>query len=241
MSQDPDYHRYGIRSSAGVWRTEKMAVITVPTGGRGPFSPLRHIWKAFGLAAPTHTSVTAALGTMQIMAGLFNIGLGPGRTSTGSGDLSSLGAAYWLGAVFIVTGIMSILAGQFPSSCLVGFAVFMNLAGAIFAVTGVALYAVDLRKASVLWMCERSDHDADRHGDDDDDDDCTKVALFAQRLLTALDVTLIVLAVLHLCVSVSFAALGIKAVVNRKGEEVVKDDEDQHLLMKEALLTNPVA
>lgn len=33
------------------------------------------------------------------MVGVFNIGLGPGRTSTGSGDVASLGAAYWLGAV----------------------------------------------------------------------------------------------------------------------------------------------
>lgn len=36
---------------------------------------------------------------IQIMVGLFNIGLGPGRTSTHPGDLTSLGAAYWLGAV----------------------------------------------------------------------------------------------------------------------------------------------
>lgn len=33
------------------------------------------------------------------MVGLFNIGLGPGRTSTHPGDLTSLGAPYWLGAV----------------------------------------------------------------------------------------------------------------------------------------------
>lgn len=39
------------------------------------------------------------LQTVQIMVGLFNIGLGPGRTSTHSGDLTGLGAAYWLGAV----------------------------------------------------------------------------------------------------------------------------------------------
>lgn len=37
--------------------------------------------------------------TVQIMVSVFNIGLGPGRTSTGSGDLTSLGVAYWLGAV----------------------------------------------------------------------------------------------------------------------------------------------
>lgn len=39
------------------------------------------------------------LQTVQILVGLFNIGLGPGRTSTRPGDFSSLGAAYWLGAV----------------------------------------------------------------------------------------------------------------------------------------------
>lgn len=33
------------------------------------------------------------------MVGLCNIGLGPGRTSTNPGDLTSLGAPYWLGAV----------------------------------------------------------------------------------------------------------------------------------------------
>lgn len=33
------------------------------------------------------------------MVGVFNIGLGAGRTSTGPGDLTSLGAAYWLGAL----------------------------------------------------------------------------------------------------------------------------------------------
>lgn len=36
---------------------------------------------------------------IQIMVGVINIGLGPGRTSTGPGDLTRLGAAYWLGAV----------------------------------------------------------------------------------------------------------------------------------------------
>lgn len=36
---------------------------------------------------------------VQIMVGLFNIGLGPGRTSMGPDDLTYLGAPYWLGAV----------------------------------------------------------------------------------------------------------------------------------------------
>ncbi len=52
---------------------------------------------------------------------------------------------------------------------------FMNIAGAIFAVTAVVLYAIDLSNASILWMCERSRNKADRRGDN-----CRNLALFAQ-------------------------------------------------------------
>ncbi|XP_028281998.1 high affinity immunoglobulin epsilon receptor subunit beta-like [Parambassis ranga] len=150
----------------------------------------------------------AVVGAVQIMVGLFNVGLGPGRTSTHPGDLSSLGAAYWLGAVFIVTGVLSVLAGRFPSPCLTGFTVFMNIVGAIFAITAIVLYAIDLSAASLLWMCNNSS-----------DDNCRKVALFAQRLLTYMDVTLIGLAVIQLCVSVLSAVQGIKALIGGMEEE----------------------
>ncbi|KAF7658298.1 hypothetical protein LDENG_00014410, partial [Lucifuga dentata] len=136
-----------------------------------------------------HTSVTAALGTIQIMVGVFNIGLGFGRTSTHPGDLANLGAAYWLGAVFIVAGIMCILAGQLNSRCLVGFTVFMNMSASIFAVTGIVLYAIDLSDASIRWMCEWMAGA----------NDCKYVASITQRLLTSMDVTMIILAVLQLC------------------------------------------
>uniref|UniRef100_UPI0037E85BA7 membrane-spanning 4-domains subfamily A member 8-like n=1 Tax=Semicossyphus pulcher TaxID=241346 RepID=UPI0037E85BA7 len=112
------------------------------------------------------SSFTTALGTLQIMVGLVNIGLGPGRTSLIPGDLTSLGAAYWLGAVFTVTGIMSILAGQIPSRFLVGFTVFMNIAAAIFAITGIVLYGIDLRDASLLWLCDRSRSSARHYRED---------------------------------------------------------------------------
>ncbi|XP_059195856.1 uncharacterized protein LOC131976720 [Centropristis striata] len=168
------------------------------------------------------TSVTTALGTLQIMVGLFNIGLGPGRTSTSPGDVTSLGAAYWLGSVFIVAGIMSILAGQFPSSCLMGFTVFMNISGAVFAITGIVLYAIDLGNSSLLWVCERSASNADDSGDN-----CINVALFAQRLLTCMDTTLIAVTVLQLFVSIRYTVLGIKALTGGMKEESGKDVEDQ--------------
>ncbi|XP_040901125.1 high affinity immunoglobulin epsilon receptor subunit beta-like [Toxotes jaculatrix] len=212
------------------------------------FPPLRQIVRdlSYSSVSPVccsvyqgqmQTSVTVTLGTIQIMVGLFNIGLGPGRSSTQPGDFTSLGAAYWLGAVFIVTGIMSILAGQFPSSCLVGFTVFMNIAGAIFAITGIVLYAIDLKDASLLWICDRSTISVDQY-----EDNCRNVALFAQNLLRSMDITMIVFTVLQLCVSVQFAILGIKALTSEmKKEEGDKDVEDQQPKFKERLLTGPDA
>lgn len=50
-------------------------------------------------AAVCLLTLASVLQTMQMMVGLFNVGLGSGRTSTRLGDVGSLGAAYWLGAV----------------------------------------------------------------------------------------------------------------------------------------------
>ncbi|KAM4581547.1 membrane-spanning 4-domains subfamily A member 15-like [Odontesthes bonariensis] len=181
------------------------------------------------------TYVAAALGTIQIMVGLFNIGLGPGRTSTHPGDFTSLGAAYWLGAVFIVTGIMSILAGQFPSSCLMGFTVFMNIVCAIFAITGIVLYVIDRGDASLLWICDRGPYNSAVY-----DDNCRSVALFAQSLLTSMDNTLIVLAVLLLFVCIRFAVLGIRFLIVNE-EEGDSDGEEELEQLKGVLLIGPGA
>ncbi|RVE63233.1 hypothetical protein OJAV_G00165510 [Oryzias javanicus] len=170
------------------------------------------------------TSMTAfapaVVGTFQIMMGVFNIGVGPGRTSTHPGDFSHLGAAYWLGSVFIVTGIFSLLAGWCPCCCLTGFAVSMNIICAIFAIVGVVLYAIDLGDASLLWMCERSLVKAELH-----EDGCRTVALLAQRLLTSVDVTFIVLAVLLLLLCICFAVLGIKTLTGQMKEKNLRARE----------------
>ncbi|KAI3361317.1 hypothetical protein L3Q82_013502, partial [Scortum barcoo] len=199
-----------------------VTVISVAADRKNMFPSLCQILRAVcysaegcaGYQGRMKTSFTAALGTAQIMTGLFNIGLGPGRTSTSPGDLTSLGAAYWLGAVFIVTGIMSILAGRFPSPCLVGFTVFMNIVGAIFAITAIALYGIDVKDASVLWMCDRSRNYTGYRGDS-----CRNVALVAQSLLTSMDITLIALAVLQFCVNIRFTILGIRALTSEMKKE----------------------
>ncbi|XP_074540492.1 uncharacterized protein LOC141801374 isoform X2 [Halichoeres trimaculatus] len=165
------------------------------------------------------TGVTAALGTVQIMVGLFSIGLGPGRTSLHPRDFTHIGAAYWLGGVSLLSGIISVLAGRFPSVCSVIFAVIMNILGFIFSIVGVWLYSIDLRE-----MIYRSRYWSEP---------------FFRRMVTALDVTMLILTVLQLCVCISLAVLGFKALVCRRTEKAIGDVEIYDPELKEGLLSTP--
>ncbi|XP_026173077.1 membrane-spanning 4-domains subfamily A member 4A-like [Mastacembelus armatus] len=209
-----------------VLKDKGVPEVTVAGDRRTMFPPLgeilktlcySHGWRSY--QGQMQTNVATTIGIIQILVGLFNIGLGPGRTSIHPGDFASLGAAYWLGAVFIVVGIMSILAAQFPSSCLVGFTVFMNIVGAIFAITGIVLYTIDLSGASLLWMCDQNRSNVAHYRNN-----CRNVALFAQNLLRSMDILLIILAVLLLCVSIWFTILGIKALTS--GVKMEEGDKD---------------
>ncbi|CAK6958948.1 uncharacterized protein LOC128367090 isoform X1 [Scomber scombrus] len=181
------------------------------------------------------TNVTAALGTIQIMVGLFSIGLGPGRMGIQAEDFANIEVAFWLGGVFIAVGIISIFAGQVPTLVLVGFAMFLNIVGSVFAIISIVLHGRDLAGPSVLSLCDSYGYNAGN-----DDDACRRVASYAQNMLTAIDITSITLAALQLCASISFVILGVKALINRKKEEQV--DEDVGVLqpeLKEVLMTSP--
>ncbi|XP_073342225.1 uncharacterized protein [Pagrus major] len=222
------------------FRHKGVTVVTVASDSNSMLPPLCQILKSL-CYSPTccsvtegllQTNVVSALGAIMIMVGLFNIGLGPGRMSYHPEDFTRLGAAYWLGGVYIAAGVVSVLASRFPSRCLVGFAAFVNIIGSIFAIVGIVMYAIDLSESNVGWMCD--------WGTTDGPDRCKFVAYFAQRLLTGMDVTLIVMAVLQLCVCISFAVLGIKALRNRKVEvEGDRDVEIYQPVQTEDVLTGP--
>ncbi|KAI9999824.1 hypothetical protein NQD34_011667 [Periophthalmus magnuspinnatus] len=107
---------------------------------------------------------------MQILVGLINMGLGPGRTHVRPGDLAGLWAAYWLGGVYTVAGLFTIVSGPCRSPCLTKCCALLNLVGALFSITGVVLYSLDLAHVSVVWMCDESA----------DSDPCREVAAIAQ-------------------------------------------------------------
>lgn len=114
---------------------------------------------------------------------------------------------------------------------------FMNIAGAIFAITGIVLYAIDLGNASPLWMCDRRRYNVGPYGDN-----CRGVALYAESLLRSMDIKLIAFAVLQLFVNVCFSILGIKTLCNEmKEEEDGKYVEGHQAELKEVLLTSPGA
>uniref|UniRef100_A0A3B5A603 Uncharacterized LOC103362362 n=1 Tax=Stegastes partitus TaxID=144197 RepID=A0A3B5A603_9TELE len=202
--------------SIAVAKQKAASVVTMATEAKRMLPPLCQILKALccspeccsvnGRLMPS--SVIGAFGAVQIMVGLFNIGLGPGRTSMHPEDFTDLKAAYWLGAV-------------------VGFAVFMNIAGSIFAVVGVVLYAIDLGEPPLSTWCDQNLYD----------ENCRMLAHYAQRLMIGMDVTLIILSCLQLCVCIGFSVLGINALLGR-GKDVA-DGENYQPVLKE--VTSPGA
>ncbi|KAM4581546.1 membrane-spanning 4-domains subfamily A member 12-like [Odontesthes bonariensis] len=175
--------------------------------------------------ATTGSSVIRALGTVQIMVGVFNVGLGPERTGT---------YPYWLGALFIAAGVVSVLADMFPLVCSRAFAAFVNIVGSIFSIVGIVLYALHLANFSVIWMCgNNAAHNTDKN--------CTYVAYLAQKLLRGVDITLIILAVLQLCVCISLAVFSVRALCNRGRDEGVREAEIYQPLVKEVIITSPEA
>ncbi|XP_059196275.1 uncharacterized protein LOC131977036 isoform X2 [Centropristis striata] len=220
---------------------KRVTVITVETDRTTMLPPLqilKTLWfsmqscslfrRADGLM---QSNTVSALGTIQIMVGLFNIGLGPGRTTLHPGDFAHLGAAYWLGGVCILTGIVSLLADRCSGSFLVGTAVLMNIIGSIFSIIGIYMYAMDIDDITHVGFCDNSSARSY--------DDCEFVELFFKRMLKGMDTTMIVLTVLQLIVCITVTVLGIRVLFHLRNKEDARDDDIYQPETKEALLTGP--
>ncbi|XP_077577255.1 membrane-spanning 4-domains subfamily A member 8-like isoform X2 [Stigmatopora nigra] len=159
---------------------------------------------------PIRGGVLAVLGTIQILVGVANLGLGAGRTRTRPGDFASLGAAYWIGVTFITAGILSLLSGNCPCPCCcAALTLTANVVCAIVSVVAVVLYALDLAALSVTFFC----------GDWNVNDGCRDAASYALKLTRGMDITLIVLAILVLCVSISASVFAVMPLQSEDDEE----------------------
>ncbi|XP_041650123.1 high affinity immunoglobulin epsilon receptor subunit beta-like [Cheilinus undulatus] len=187
----------------------------------------------------------SVLGALHIMVGLLNIGLGTillNCASVTSWQMRDYEYPIWMGVLFILFGIMNILSEKFPSPCLVILSVTLNLSGVAFAIAAIALYIINVLKIWLEWMCDDYDYNYEnRHRVTPSPEEMTK-CLETQDLvlmiLRSINAVLIVLAVLELCVTISSAVLGIKAL-KQKTENKCPDDPDQYKPLLEEVTSNP--
>ncbi|XP_041650072.1 uncharacterized protein LOC121514067 isoform X2 [Cheilinus undulatus] len=202
-----------------------MTVITVAMDRNSMFPLVFHIRKACLYSTMNRSvytgmmqiSATSALGMMQIMVGVFNIGLGPGRMSRYPGDFSDLRAAYWLGGVFLVSGLSTFAAGRISTFYWMVFAVFLNILAFAFSIIGIVIYSVDLSRTISANYCGGGQSN------------CSYVENFFKRLVVGMDISMIVQSVVQLSASISFAVLGIKALIITEREEEIQEDPGQQI------------
>ncbi|XP_050971887.1 uncharacterized protein LOC127168838 [Labeo rohita] len=144
-----------------------------------------------------------ALGIVQIIIGVLNIVAGI--------LVVRFGAPFCLGGVFLVVGMLSIVAAQFRSSSLLCIADKLNLLSAILAVIDLLLYSLylgDLMSELVsykplLEQFPRAARDTKEN----------------QMMHEALFVTMTIFSALQLCVAISFSILTLKELFNMNSVE----------------------
>ncbi|XP_041797573.1 transmembrane protein 176B-like [Chelmon rostratus] len=229
-------------------KADGVTVLTLTSDPESACPPLCQILK--GLCySPTCCSVSqhlrrvqkttqSLLGALHIIVGLLNIGLG---AILYDAEIYP----FWLGGTFIFFGIVSILSEKCPSPCLVFLNVFLNLAGVGFAIAAIILYSINIALLSFWWMCDNdysSGYDTPSPQEDIVMEKCLEAKAMILMLQTGVIGVLIVLSVLELCVAISSAVLGIKALKSsEKRENKSTDDPEKYKQLLEEVTTNPPA
>ncbi|KAJ7985470.1 hypothetical protein DPEC_G00352360 [Dallia pectoralis] len=194
------------------------------------------------------------LGTMQIMIGVFNISIGAVLDST-SGRPS---LSYVLGGMILASGILCILAVKFPSACLVAVNVILNLVVAALALAGIGMCITQLTFENYDWNCDNYNWNGNYNNwyqvtkPPPSPDviemkawlmrECGYARRITKTLYIALNVMLILLAVLQLCVNISSAVLGLMALTkSREDGKRMTQDLEQYKPLLEEVTTNPAA
>ncbi|XP_049901880.1 transmembrane protein 176B-like isoform X6 [Epinephelus moara] len=244
-------------------KADGVTVFTVTSDPRSAYPPLCQIIK--GLCYnPECCSVSqhlrkvqrssqSVLGALHIMVGLFNIGLGVILFCSHGGasyQMFSTGFPFWIGALCMLFGIIGIVSEKYPSPCLVISNVILNLTGVSFAIASIVLYSNNITNISMWWLCENRDYNYSLDAQTTDlspverqmRKDCLEGKESALMLLRSINAVLIVLSALELCLVISSAVMGIKALRSSEKEEdkEITDPEHYKPLLVEVTST-PVA
>ncbi|KAM9310180.1 membrane-spanning 4-domains subfamily A member 5-like [Pholidichthys leucotaenia] len=249
--------------SVTVSKADGVTVLTLTTDPQSPWPPLCQIIKNL-CYSPVCCSVSenlrkvqsrsqTVLGTLQVLVGLMNIGLGTILLCSGGGSSWQMDETLfpvWLGILFIIFGVMSILSERYPSPCMVVLSVVLNMAGVIFAIAAIVLYTINMLDIYVWNFCSNDDdyYYYSRHTTPGVTNDlisqgkCQEAIATIWMLLRGINAVLIVLSVLEFCVAISSAVLGIKALRSREDrkEKTTEDPESIRPLLEDAT-TAPTA
>ncbi|XP_059920798.1 LOW QUALITY PROTEIN: uncharacterized protein LOC132467494 [Gadus macrocephalus] len=229
--------------SVSMTKSEGVTVMTMTSDPGSACPPLCQILKAL-CYSPVCCNVSqklrsvlgtshSALGAMQVMVGLINIGLGGVLSTSGPSYLlwELVYFPFWMGSLFIVFGFLCILSEKFPSLCLVVSSVTAQLSGVGLSITAVVLYSINLALMSMSWLCEDYHYDYYRRestgtpiDNSSDMEKCLEGLSIIKAILRGVNGLLIILSVLQLCLSISCVVLGIKAI--KKGFKKEKKSED---------------
>ncbi|CAF90099.1 unnamed protein product [Tetraodon nigroviridis] len=167
------------------------------------------------------------LGTLHILAGLLNILLSVILCAGGRypWPIRESYFPFWIGGMYILIGAMCVWSERRPSPCLVILNVHLNIVGLAFAVAAIVLYSQSLADLYIRWICERDYYSTESPWQKLFEEKCREKMLLTEWLLRCIIILLIILSVMELCVSVSSAVLGIKALRNSSAREN-KSNED---------------
>ncbi|XP_048067520.1 uncharacterized protein LOC125280821 [Megalobrama amblycephala] len=246
--------------SLTVSQGEGMTVITVTPNTKSKWPVLCQILRLLccssvcsvsqdmkGKLSNSHT----ALGVVQMIVGILNIVVGIVFICLGlywNMYRMAMGP-FWLGSVFLVAGIVCILAAKFPSSCLLVIGMIVNVVSAALAITAVVLYSVDLGNSHTGYYYDSCDqsynsysgysrYDYDRYRIPSPEENmrietCVYYRNLREMVFRGLDIMMIVLAILQLFVTISFCVLTGKALC--KKDEDAKDPELYKQLLEDAI------
>ncbi|XP_014824582.1 PREDICTED: transmembrane protein 176B-like [Poecilia mexicana] len=244
-------------------RTDGVTMFTLTSDPDSRWPPLCQILKSL-CYSPVCCSVSqqlrtvlktslSVLGAIHMMIGLLNIGLGVlVHLSYVSSYLfySFAYLPYWTGSLFIMFGIMCILSEKYPSPCLIILSVFVNIVGGALAIAAIVFYSI-LEGNMYVWLsCNDEPYYSYypyRRTTPSPSPDaayfkekCLEGKAMMEMLLRGITGVLIVLSVVELCVAISCAVLGIKAL-NRSSNKPNKnsDEPEYYKPLLEEVTTNP--
>ncbi|XP_029308276.1 membrane-spanning 4-domains subfamily A member 15-like [Cottoperca gobio] len=243
-------------------KAEGITVLTLSSDPQSVCPPLCQIFKSL-CYSPVCCSVSqhlrgvqrtsqSVLGSLQIMVGLLNIGIGAILCSmhgVGMYMLRDTAFPFWLGGLFMLFGIVGILSEKYPSPCLVMINVILNLVGVAFAITAIVLYSINMGNIGMWYMCNNrySDYNwrygttTPSPGSDIMMEKCLEGKALILMLVRSMNALMIVLSVMELCLVISSAVLSIKALRRRTSENGENKIGDSELYTPLLETSNPTA